>query len=321
MLHQSVPPDAGQDELDVLEEAATVSEALAELGHESIDAAFSLNLEATSAQLRALCPDFVFNLVESVEGSGRLVYLAPALLDFLKIRYSGCPTEAIFVTGNKLLTKRMLQGAGIPTAPWLTPDSLDQQASQAGPWIIKSVWEHASIGLNEGSVIADRSALPDRLRRARASAAGDSFAELYIHGREFNVSVLGGPRGPEVLPVAEMVFIGFPEGKPRIVDYRAKWDEGSFEYKNTVRSFDFGPKDAALVEQLRDLSKSCWTLFQLRGYARVDFRVDEAGKPWVLEVNTNPCISKGAGFLAAAGKAGLSQAEVVARVIADSASE
>ncbi len=316
-----MPPDAGQDELDVLEEAATVSEALAELGHESIDATFSLNLEAASAHLRALRPDFVFNLVESVEGSGRLVYLAPALLDFLKIKYSGCPTEAIFATGNKLLTKRMLQGAGIPTPPWLTLSNVEQQANQAGPWIIKSVWEHASIGLNEESVVADSLAVADRLRRARVSAAGDSFAELYIHGREFNVSVLGSPRGPEVLPVAEMVFVGFPEGRPRIVDYRAKWDEASFEYKNTVRSFDFGPNDAALVEQLRDLSRNCWTLFQLRGYARVDFRVDEAGKPWVLEVNTNPCISKGAGFLAAAGKASLSQAEVVARIIADAASE
>jgi D-alanine-D-alanine ligase len=313
-----VPPDAGQDELDVLDEAAAVSEALAELGHEAIDATFSLNLEAASVGLRALRPDFVFNLVESVEGSGRLVYLAPALLDFLKIRYSGCPTEAIFVTGNKLLTKRMLHGAGIPTPPWLTLHTPEHAPSQGGRWIIKSVWEHASVGLNEDSVIADPSTLPDRLHRAGASAAGDSFAELYIHGREFNVSVLAGPRGPEVLPVAEMVFVGFPEGRPRIVDYRAKWDEESFEYKNTVRSFDLPSNDAALVEQLRELSRQCWTLFQLRGYARVDFRVDESGRPWVLEVNTNPCISKQAGFLTAAGKAGLSPADAVARIMADS---
>ncbi len=316
-----MPPDAGQDELDVLEEAATVSEALAALGHQAIHATFSLNLEAASAQLRELRPDFVFNLVESVEGSGRLVYLAPALLDFLKIPYSGCPTEATFATGNKLLAKRMLQGAGIPTPAWLTLANLQQQASQAGPWIVKSVWEHASIGLNEESVVAEPAALYDRLGRAGTSAAGDSFAELYIHGREFNVSVLGGPQGPEVLPVAEMVFVDFPDARPKIVDYRAKWDEQSLEYKNTIRSFEFRPKDTPLVEQLRALSKSCWSLFQLRGYARVDFRVDEAGRPWVLEVNTNPCISKQAGFLAAAGKAGLSPADVVARILVNSARE
>ena len=73
-----------------------------------------------------------------------------------------------------------------------------------------------------------------------------------------------------------------------------------------------------MIEQLRDLSKRCWSLFQLRGYARVDFRVDEAGQPWVLEVNTNPCISKQAGFLAAAAQAGLKQSDVVDRILADS---
>ncbi len=317
-----MPPDAAKDESDVLEEASTVSEALGELGHEAIDTTFSLNLEAASAELCALRPDFVFNLVESVQGSGRLVYLAPALLDFLRIRYSGCPTEAIFVTGNKLLTKTMLRGAGIPTAPWLTLGTLDHEAVQPGPWIIKSVWEHASIGLStKESIVADSSSLADRLHRTRASAAGDSFAELYIHGREFNVSVLGGLRGPQVLPVAQMVFVGFPEGRPRILDYRAKWEEGSFEYENTVRSFDFRPEDAPLLQQLRDLSLQCWALFQLRGYARVDFRVDEAGRPWVLEINTNPCISKNAGFLAAAGKAGLRNPEVIARIISDSTRE
>ncbi len=316
-----MPPDAAEDELDVLEEAVTVSEALAELGHEAIDSHVSLDLAEFSSRLRSLSPDLVFNLVESLGGSGRLAYFAPALLDFLRIPYSGCPAEAIFATGNKLVTKRMLQAAGIPTAPWLTLPTLEQETRTAGPWIIKSVWEHASIGLNEESVVSDTRALADRLRRASVSVAGESFAELYIHGREFNVSVLGSPKGPEVLPLAEMVFVNFPYGRPRIVDYRAKWDEESFEYKNTVRSFEFGPDDASLLERLRGLSRQCWTLFQLRGYARVDFRVDEAGQPWVLEVNTNPCISKKAGFLAAAGRAGLSQADVVARIIADSAPE
>lgn len=302
----------------MLEEAATVSEALRELGHEAIDASASLQLTELLSWLRSLAPDLVFNLVESLAGTGRLAYFAPAVLDFLRIPYSGCPTEAIFTTGNKLLTKKMLQGAGIPTAPWLTLAELQQQTNLSGPWIVKSVWEHASIGLNEASVVSDTSALADCLRRAGGSAAGESFAERYIHGREFNVSVLASARGPEVLPLAEMVFVNFPDGRPRIVDYRAKWDEESFEYKNTVRSFEFGSKDGLLIEQLRDLSKRCWSLFQLRGYARVDFRVDEAGQPWVLEVNTNPCISKQAGFLAAAAQAGLKQSDVVDRILADS---
>ena len=103
------------------------------------------------------------------------------------------------------------------------------------------------------------------------------------------------------------------------VGYRAKWDEGSFEYGSTPRSFDFPPDDAALLATLKRLSLACWEIFGLRGYARVDFRVDAEGKPWVLEINTNPCLSPDAGFMAAAGRAGLSRNDVVRRIIADTA--
>jgi len=316
-----VPPNAGEDEQDVLEEAATVSEALRELGHTVYESTFTLDLPKVTADLRALQPEVVFNLVESVEGSGRLLSLAPLLLDFLKIPYTGCPAEAAFCTGNKLIGKQILKAAGIPTPPWLTPSTLAAEASQAESWIVKSVWEHASIGLTENSVVSGESGLAEGLRRAEASAAGESFAEAFIHGREFNISVLGGPDGPEVLPVAELVFVDFPEGRPKIVDYRAKWHEDSFEYEHTVRSFLFPPEDAVLLQQLRDLSLKCWALFRLRGYARVDYRVDDQGNPWVLEVNTNPCISKQAGFMNAARQAGLTPATVVNRIIADSVTQ
>jgi D-alanine-D-alanine ligase len=120
-----------------------------------------------------------------------------------------------------------------------------------------------------------------------------------------------------VLPPAEMRFIDFPAEKPRIVDYAAKWDEQSFEYANTVRNFDLQPEDAGLVANIAERVKACWRLFGLSGYARVDFRVDTAGVPYVLEVNANPCISPEGGLVAAAARAGLSQADLVARIIAD----
>jgi D-alanine-D-alanine ligase len=146
---------------------------------------------------------------------------------------------------------------------------------------------------------------------------GDCFAESYVHGREFNLSVLAGAGGPEVLPPAEIVFEAYPEGKPRIVGYRAKWDETSFEYTHTVRRFEFAGADAPLIGALGSLALRCWDLFGLRGYARVDFRVDESGGPWILEVNANPCISPDAGFVAAAERAGLSFEHVVERIVDD----
>jgi D-alanine-D-alanine ligase len=146
---------------------------------------------------------------------------------------------------------------------------------------------------------------------------GACFAEEYIHGREFNLSVLGGPDGPRVLPPAEIIFKGYDTSRPLIVGYQAKWKADSQEYHNTPRCFEFGSEDKSLLAALRDLSMQCWEKFGLRGYARVDFRVDSAGQPWILEINTNPCISPDAGFAAAVAAAGIDFTQAVDRIIHD----
>jgi D-alanine-D-alanine ligase len=180
---------------------------------------------------------------------------------------------------------------------------------------VKSVWEHASIGLSGSSVASDRQSLAEELQR-RAGRGRDLFVEAYVEGREFNLALLEGPGGqPQVLPPAEIEFHSFPETKPRIVGYAAKWESGSAEFAQTPRRFDFPDPDRDLLERLRELALRCWQLCDLRGYARVDFRVDLAGRPWVLEVNANPCLSPDAGFLAAAERAGLSPTEVIRRIV------
>jgi D-alanine-D-alanine ligase len=126
--------------------------------------------------------------------------------------------------------------------------------------------------------------------------------------------LIAGRSGPRALPVAEIRFDAFPADKPRIVGYAAKWHSDSFEYQNTPRSFAVEPE---LDEQLRRLALECWALFRLEGYARVDFRVDERGSPWVLEVNANPCLSPDAGFAAALAEAGIGYEAAVATLIDD----
>ena len=124
---------------------------------------------------------------------------------------------------------------------------------------------------------------------------------------------------PELLPPAEIVFDNFSPGMPRILDYRAKWDEQSFACSHTRRSFDFPPADGPLLVRLEQLALACWRIFRLNGYARVDFRIDAAGAPWILEVNANPCLSPDAGFSAALERAGIPFGEAVRRIVADSA--
>ena len=140
------------------------------------------------------------------------------------------------------------------------------------------------------------------------------FAERFIRGREFNLSVLSGPAEPEVLSPAEIDFSAFPAGKAHMVGYRAKWVEDSFEFANTPRRFEFPASDAQLLAQLERLARDTFQAMGLSGYARVDFRVDAEG-PWILEVNTNPCISPDAGFAAALAQSGIRYRDAIARIV------
>jgi D-alanine-D-alanine ligase len=322
ILYDRIAEEEGNpDQRDVLDQAEAVGEALADLGHEPVTLTFSLDAKAFAESVNRIQPDLVFNLVESVEGHGRLIYMAAAVLDFLRVPYTGAPTDAIFLTTNKLLTKRVLEASGIPTPPYFRyQDLLTAEGPFDQPYIVKSVWEHASVGLDEDSVVfaADPGELLAQMERRKEKLGGECFAEEYVEGREFNLSILASGAGPEILPLAEMKFVNYPPGKWRVVGYRAKWDESSPEYRNTVRSFRFSPDDEPLLAELREIARKCWSLFGLRGYGRVDFRVDRFNRPSVLEINANPCLSLDAGFFAAATQAGLSYREMVRRIILDS---
>ncbi|MEK6937450.1 MAG: D-alanine--D-alanine ligase [Nanoarchaeota archaeon] len=312
VLHNLVPADAPEDEKDNLVEAEAVSQALSELGYDPIKLPFEPNVRRMAPLLTGV--KFVFNLVESVEGKVQSSALAPSLLDHLKIPYTGNSRQATDVTCGKLDSKRILQKEGLPTAPWMTLEEvLTGEPIFAPPYIIKSIWEHASVGLDEDSVVFERERLRPEVEK-RKNMAGGLFVEAYIPGREFNISVFAKDDVPEVLPPAEMIFHNYPEGKPRVIGYTAKWKEDSPEYKNTQRTFEIPKADEALVRKLSDLSLSCWKVFELNGYARVDFRVDEQGQPWILEVNTNPGIAPDAGFTAAAKQYGLDYKGMVERI-------
>ncbi len=322
VLHSDVSAEAGADEKDALVQAAVVSSALSELGYEPTTMPFSLNVAHIIDMLRDLRPVFVFNLVETMAGQGSLIHVAPSILDFLNIPYTGARTEATFLTSNKVLAKQILNAAGIATPLLFLPHENYGGHLVEGTYIIKAVWEHASTWLNSDSIIHARD--PHELREAMASRQKQlgmaCFAEAFIEGRELNLSLLAGDEGPHVLSPAEIRFDDFPPGKVRVVDYLSKWVEDSFEYHHTPRCFDFPKEDEPLLDQLKALALQCWQVFGLRGYARVDFRIDNTGRPWVLEVNTNPCLSPDGGFYAALERSGLNFTQAMERIIRDAMS-
>ncbi|MFH2052161.1 MAG: D-alanine--D-alanine ligase [bacterium] len=317
LVHNSVPPGAPPDEADVLVQAAAVQAALEHRGHNVERYACGLDLRGLEEAVDSASPDLVFNLVESLGGHGRLIHLVPDVLEAVGVPYAGCPADAIHLTSHKALAKRLMQDAGLPTPPWVTGGPFAGNDERRGRWIIKSVWEDASLGLDDDALVDGDPDEVSALIDARAGTPGSPwFAEAFVEGREFNLAILDGPQGPRVLPPAEMLFQDYPEGKPRIVGYAAKWDEDSFEYSHTVRTFDFPAADGPLLTELSRLALACWVLFGMRGWARVDFRVDAGGRPWILEANANPCLAPDAGYAAALDRAGIPFHEAVEGIVA-----
>lgn len=318
ILHNAVSDDAPPEERDVLVQVEIVRAALTRLGHETRTLPCDLDLQGLREDLARLRPAVVFNLVESLGGFDRLQQLVPALLEMLGVPFTGASSAALVQTNDKLLAKRLMLAAELPTPEWMTldGDSSDVEAPMASKdYIIKAVGEHASLGIDDESVVrcTTRKELLARLQDKSQRLGRRCFAEAFVAGREFNLSMLAGL----VLPPAEIDFSSFPLGQPKIVGYRAKWDESAPEFSGTPRTFDFPAADRPLLDELCSLAVRTWRLFELRGYARVDFRVDERGRPWILEVNTNPCLSPDAGFYAALLRAGISFDEAVERILED----
>ena len=317
ILHDDVPAEAGPDQQDTMIQVREVEQALRLLGHHTRRLTMAGGFESLRENLRQITPGLVFNLVESVEGRGELIHLAPKLLEDLGLPFTGVGSEGQRLTTDKLTAKRLMHSHGLPTPDWIEESGGVDPAGRE--FIIKSRWEHGSLGLESDSVVntPSRDRLLADLSRRRQTQGGEWFAEAYIEGREFNVSVLTGAERRRILPIAEIVFEKFTPARKRMVGYRAKWDSESFEYHHTVRRFVSDPGDEELTNKLAGLAGSCWDLFDMNGCARVDFRVDENGQPWILEVNANPCLSSDAGFMAAAGEAGLSQIDVVEILVKD----
>jgi len=312
LVYGALRSGAGADEDDTLVQVAAIDAALQRLGFSTARLEIGRDEDAARGGLRALAPGVVVNLVESIDGDGRLADRGAALCAELGIPYTGTRLAVLRATAHKPACKASLAEAGVPTPPWWAGSGRDRFARHPGPWIVKSAWEHASIGIDDESVVHEADRVRELLDRRARERGGEWFIEAYVEGREFNLALLTDPSGDlRVLPAAEIVFEDFPPGKPRIVGYAAKWDTTSFEYRATTRRLSFPRTDHALLTRLEECARACWRALDLDGYARVDFGVDGAGRPWGIEVNPNPCLAPDAGFAAAAAAAGMSYDSLV----------
>ena len=308
ILYNKISKTPTPDESDVLDQVQIVSGALIALNFTVKELQLDMNLDQAVRKIRKINPYIIFNLAESIYNKGEFAYMAPAILSYLDIPFTGNPLIPMFFSSNKVLAKKELKQIGIPTPSWLTLDEL-RKIKPGKRYILKPTWEEGSFGLDEDSIFdgSDK----NYINTIREKNKNYFFIEEFIEGREFNVSIIGTKEGPRVLPIAEMKFVKFPEGKPKIMGYTAKWKEESFEYTHTRRTFTIPSSDKDIEKKIVDICRKCWIRFGFKGYVRIDFRLGSDRVPYVIDLNLNPCISQSGGFVAASEKAGYKFTEVI----------
>lgn len=265
-----------------------------------------------AAALDAFGDGIVFNVCESFFGLPRLEYAVAALLELLRLPYTGSPPLTLALAQDKHTAKTLLAAAGLPVARSAVLARADDPLPEglAPPLFVKPRFEDASHGISEKSVCASVAASRERAGYLLATYGGDALVEEFLPGREFNVGVLFEA---EVLPLAEIEF-ELPPGVPQILTYDAKWDEASPYYQKTLPKCPAENVPPALAERIAAIARGAFQALGCRDYARVDVRLDSRGEPKILEVNPNPDLSPDAGLARAAGRGGFDYDDLVARI-------
>jgi D-alanine-D-alanine ligase len=298
---------------------AQLESALQSLGHESSRLAVADAVEPLVHALQTDEPDLVFNLCESFGGKSALESNVAALLNLLDLRYTGSSPAGLLVAGDKSLTKKILGFHGIKTPQFATVyrGAVDWAGDISFPVIVKPPQEDASLGINAASVVREIKDLLSRIHELQEEYQQPVLVEEFIDGREFYVGVVGN-ESAQALPVIELDFTGFPEDRPRIASWEAKWGEdgegSGAEYAGTKSIFPTN-LDEGLRERMQSIAVEAFNALRLRDYGRIDLRVSSEGEIYVIEVNPNCYLEQEAEFARAAKEAGLEYEALIGRIL------
>jgi D-alanine-D-alanine ligase len=297
------------------EEIDAIVKALEDAGYESR----AVNIEDDFGRLyRCLTsprPDVVFNLVEFFNGEALQEDRVAALYDLLRVPYTGSPPMTLAVCQRKGLAKRILRAFQVRTPRYKLAKErpLPKLTGLRYPLIVKPAWEDASIGVDNLSVVNDRAQLESRVERILDRHNQPALIEEYIEGRELGVSVIGN-ENPRVLPVEELDFSGLPPGQPRIISYESKWNplHAAFHMGKLVCPARLS---RSIRQKVNKVALQVYQALGCRDYARIDMRLDRQNRLFVLEVNPNPDLTEGVGFIASAKAADISFSGAVRMIV------
>lgn len=295
---------------------ADVLEALRRLGHEVETLAVYNNVIGTVEKVKAFAPDVVFNLSESFYHDRAQEPNIAALLDLLKVRYTGSGTDALILCKDKALAKKVLAFHHVKLPHFVVSHKahpLRRLRRFAYPAFVKPVCEDASDGICRASFAKDEKEAIERARFIHQKFNCDALIEEYIEGRELYLSVLGNHR-LTVFPPREIFFGQVPDDVPKFATFHAKWND-SYREKWGITNGPAKPLPEGLPDHLAELARKVYRLLKIRGFGRIDVRLTAKEEVYVIEANPNPCLAHDEDFAQSACMAGMNYDSLVQEIL------
>ncbi|MSP61044.1 MAG: ATP-grasp domain-containing protein [Myxococcales bacterium] len=302
-------------EFDSVDTVNAIAAAISTAGHEVEKIEVSGPASHLAARIEAYAPDLIFNTAEGRRGRAREAFY-PALFEELGFPYTGSDAYVLTVTLDKWLTKLVLASHGIdtPRSRLVTPRDLallgDTTFGMSFPAIVKPNYEGSSKGIGDDSVARDPKALRALLVRTVELYPAGVLLEEFIQGIDVTVPFIEGTGEEGVLSPVEYVIDPAARSKYNIYDYRLKNTEPG---KVQVRCPADLPRD--VVARLKAISKTVVRALGMRDVGRIDYRLGEDGRLYLLEVNALPSLEPGAGLFAAAKRESLSYDGAIAAIL------
>jgi D-alanine-D-alanine ligase len=320
LVHEHLVPPEDTTGIDILEAEwkmeYDVVETLREQGHDVRVLGVHDDLSGIRPTAGFFEPHIVFNLLEAFAGVTTFDQNVVSYLELLRLRYTGCNPRGLILARDKALSKKLLAYHRIPVpdfcvVPYGRKASLPKRMKY--PLIVKSLFFEASAGISQASVVEDEEQLVRRVQFVHDSLGTAAIVEQFIDGRELYVGVVGNER-LDVLPVWEMSFAQMPENRWRIATERVKWNT-RYQKRHGIMT-DAATLNTGDTDRIQRIAKRAYRALDLNGYARIDLRMDDEGRAYVLEANPNPNLAYGEDFSESAENNGLSYEKLLERIIA-----
>ncbi len=295
---------------------ACVMECLTRLGHGVETLAVYDNVTAIVEKLKACAPDVVFNLTESFFHDRANEPNIPALLDLMKVRYTGSGPDALMLCKDKALAKKVLAYHHVRLPNFVVSRQshpLRHLKRFTYPAFVKPVGEESSDGISKASFARDEAEALERMRFIHQKFNCDVLIEEYIEGRELYLSVLGNHR-LTVFPPREIFFEQMAEDQPKFATFHAKWND-KYRKKWGIKNGPAKELPERLSAHLDQIAKKVYRLLKIRGFGRIDVRLTPQGEIFVIEANPNPSLADDEDFAQSATDAGVKYDDLVQEIL------